>query len=142
MLKATRLSAVLLGLLTLGVFLTSAPAYAEVQNIRVGGDITVRAFHRENLDLHFEDAAATSLDEDNFLMSTVGVNVGADLTENVAAFVRIANERDWNVDGAASGDMEISHVDSDIYLAVRDAFDAATSELMAGHPEPGFASVS
>ena len=47
MVKATLRSAVLLGLLV-----WSTPGFAEVQNVKVGGDITVRSFFRSNLDLN------------------------------------------------------------------------------------------
>lgn len=116
MVKATLRSAVLLGLLV-----WSVPGFAEVQNVKVGGDVTVRAFVRSNLDLHESDnvSGAPSLNEhDRFLMSTVGVNVGADLTENVSAFIRLANERDWNVDGTATGDFDLSQA----YITLKELF--------------------
>ncbi len=118
MVKATLQGAVLLGLLA-----WSVPGYAEVQNVRVGGDVTVRAFHRENLDLHDNDAGADTttggLDEtDDFFMTTTGLNVGADLTENISAFIRLANERDWNVDGASTGDLDISQS----YVTLKELF--------------------
>lgn len=104
MLKATLRGAVLLGLLA-----WSVPVFAEVQNVRVSGDVTTRAFFRSNLDLHHDDNLGGDDDspleetlfpnldgKDQFFMTTVGVNIGADLTENVSAFVRFANERDWN----------------------------------------------
>ena len=93
MLKATLRSAVLLGLLV-----WSVPGFAEVQNVKVGGDITARAFYRKNLDLHDENGGNTQgLDSDRFFMTTTGINIGADLTENVSTFVRLANERDWGI---------------------------------------------
>ncbi len=125
MLKATRRSAVLLGLVAVGMLITSMPSFAEVQNVKVGGDLTVRTFHRENLDLNDGTNVATAgegtqaLDsEDDFLMSTVGVNVGADLTENVSAFIRLASERDWNVDGTATGDFDLSQA----YVTLKELF--------------------
>jgi len=124
MLKATLQGAVLLGLLAF-----SLPGYAEVQNVRVGGDVTVRAFHRECLDLNCGDDVAfpgTNRDmdtEDDFIMSTVGVNVGADLTENVGAFIRIASERDWAINSVsggntASGDLDLSQA----YVTLKELF--------------------
>ncbi len=110
MLKATLRSAVLLGLLV-----WSVPSFAEVQNVKVGGDITVRSFFRKDLDLHDNDLTQ---DGAQFLMSTVGVNVGADLTENVSAFIRIANERDWNVTGTAAGDLDLSQA----YITLKELF--------------------
>ncbi len=123
MLKATLRSAVLLGLTALGVFASSTPSFAEVQNVRVGGDVTVRAFIRQNLDLHQEDDNTGILDTENFLMQTTAVNVGADLTENVSAFIRIANERNWDLNptsgtNTASGDIDISQA----YITLKELF--------------------
>src|SRR3989338_1565225 len=94
MLKATLRCAVLLALVAFGMAMTSVPSFAEVQNVKVGGDVTVRAFHRESLDLRQEKVEAQ--DEDDFIMQTTGFNVCADLTENVAANISITNERDWD----------------------------------------------
>jgi hypothetical protein len=110
MLKAPRRWAVPLGAVALGMTVAAVPSVAEVQNVRVGGDVTVRAFHRENLDLRDDGISNTSrnLDRDDFLMTTMGLDVAADLTENVSAFIRLANERDWNVDSTSSGDIDFS----------------------------------
>ena len=117
MVKATLRSAVLLALLA-----WSVPSYAEVQNVKVGGEVTVRGFVRENLRLS-EDVfngtggasttvvdcldrstapgcpAASVSDEgsggDNFLQQLTAVDVGADLTENVSAQIRLINQRVW-----------------------------------------------
>jgi len=119
MVKATLRGAVLLGLLGL-----SLPVFAEVQNVKVGGDITVRAFHRQNLDLHDEGEAREGggsqlLDAEDFIMSTTGINIGADLTENVSAFIRLANERNWDsTAGEATGDIDFSQG----YLTLKELF--------------------
>ena len=121
MVKATLQGAVLLGLLMLSVPTISL---AEVQNVKVGGDITVRAFHRQNLDLHQEDGeVGATLDGENFLMQTTAVNVGADLTENVAANLRLTNERNWDINptsgtNAASGDIDVSQA----YITLKELF--------------------
>jgi len=117
--KATLASVVFLGLV-----LVSMPSFAEVQNVRVGGDVTVRGFWRSNLDLHDEGGAreggnATLLDRDNFFMQTTAVNIGADLTENVSATLRLVNERDWDSTGAeATGDVDLSQA----YLTIKELF--------------------
>lgn len=118
MLKATLRSAVLLGLL-----LASIPGYAEVQNVKVGGDVTVRAFSRYNLDLHNEGEAregsnGTLLDAEHFLMSTTGINIAADLSENVSTFVRLANERDWDSTVGEPNEIAISQA----YLTLKELF--------------------
>ena len=118
MLKATLRSAVLLGLLV-----WSIPSYAEVQNIKVSGDTTTRAFMRKNLDLNRNDSVTNR--HSRFLMQTTGINVEADLTENVSAHVRVANERDWNTastaDGGADehgGDIKLSQA----YVTLKELF--------------------
>ncbi len=116
MVKATLRSAVLLGLLV-----WSVPSFAEVQNVKVSGDVTVRSFWRDNLDLHEENSSTTAgLDHENFFMSTTGINIGADLTENVATFLRIANERDWNQTGTGSNSSNFAL--SQAYISLKELF--------------------
>ncbi|MBI4335851.1 MAG: alginate export family protein [Candidatus Omnitrophica bacterium] len=76
--------------------------YAEVQNVKVSGDIAARYIIRANYDLDKnETAGATSssggLDNtDDYLQSSAEVQVDADLTDNVATCVRLVNQRTWN----------------------------------------------
>jgi len=121
MVKATLRGAVLLGLLA-----CSAPGFAEVQNVRVGGEVNVRSFLRKNLRLN-EDvfngvgAGSTSVvgtatgagsdfgsGEDNFLQQLTAVDVGADLTENVAAQIRLINQRVWGGFGSDAADAAVT----------------------------------
>ena len=140
MLKATLRSAVLLALVALGMVVTSLPSFAEVQNVKVGGDVTVRAFHRENLDLRQEDDGAEFLgvaptldDEDDFIMQTTAVNIGADLTENVAANIRITNERDWDSTGSTTEnrtDIDLSQA----YITLKELFYAPLTLRVGTQP--------
>ena len=125
MVKATRRSAVLLGLIAVAVCAFSVPSFAEVQNVKVGGDLTVRAIHRSNTDLNKDNNAAQANGQDrsdpqDFVQQTVAINVGADLTENVSAFLRFANENDWGsaTGGTASGDVDVSQA----YAEIRELF--------------------
>jgi hypothetical protein len=94
------------------------PAYAEVQNIRVSGDIQALGVYRDNYDLEDEGwrnpaglgltpmiKNAATEDEDSLFMSIVRLRVDADLTDNVAACVRLANAREWDVAEGASDDI-------------------------------------
>ena len=119
MLKATRRSAVLLAIVAIGMLAVSMPSFAEVQNIKVGGDETVRAFWRSNLDLQDEaqnvnpspagtGTGLTLNSHDYFLQNTLGININANLTENVEVEARIANERTLGTTGTANGDIDIS----------------------------------
>ena len=102
---------ILVGLLAFAVAL-SGTAYAEVQNIKVGGDINLRAIEHNNYDLKnknvnspgggasFSGSSVTNDDHVSFFLSTVHVTVDADLTDNVSTHVRLVNQRVW--DAAAS----------------------------------------
>jgi len=116
MLKATLRSAVLLGLVAM-----SLPAYAEVQNIKVGGDTTLRGFWRKNLDLNRDDSTADR--HQQFFMQTTGINVDADLTENVSAHIRVANERDWNTPDTGTTEAALWDIDlSQAYVTLKELF--------------------
>lgn len=97
------------------------PAYAAVQNVKVSGDMTVRSFVRQNYDLdrdaNFSNATTAGVTPDTnpgnnpaaYFMHSVGVNVLADLTDNVGTTIRIVNQRDWdnNSSGANTFDADI-----------------------------------
>jgi hypothetical protein len=77
----------------------STYAYAEVQNIKVSGDILLRGVYREAFtldDYEWPEGTDNSTDaQDTFLLNTVRARLDADLTDNVAAAIRILNERTW-----------------------------------------------
>jgi len=120
MMKATLRGAVLLGLLAISV-----PSFAEVQNVKVGGDVTPRAFWRRNLTLSRSGSGTASFDVNqggNFLTETTGLNIGADLTENVSGFLRLANESDWanNTNAAPSSRSDVAL--SQGYITLKELF--------------------
>jgi hypothetical protein len=75
------------------VALIAAPAFAEVQNVKVSGDLSARWLIRATYDLDKNNAATNS--GYDFLMSTAEVQVDADLTDNVGTVVRLANQKNW-----------------------------------------------
>jgi len=81
--------------LALIVGLTFSAAYAEVQNVKVSGDIIASGVARSHFNLT-SNGADKSILRQNFLMSQIRLRVDADLTDNVAATVRLINERVWN----------------------------------------------
>lgn len=95
------------------------PAQAAVQNVKVSGDITIRGIYQQTFDLNANDnnttiTTGTNGDADAgdsegtaLLMSTVGVNIEADLTDNVSAKIRLVNQRDWNAVTAESTDVDL-----------------------------------
>ncbi|MBU0548466.1 MAG: alginate export family protein [Candidatus Omnitrophica bacterium] len=82
--------------LALLVGLTFSAAYAEVQNVKVSGDITMSGVLRKHFGLMAATAGDKSVLKQSFLMSQTRVRVDADLTDNVMATVRLINERIWN----------------------------------------------
>jgi hypothetical protein len=91
------------------MFAASVPGFAEVQNVRVGGNVTWRGIGQSNTDLE-QNTVGQAQDTNSayFHQLTTGVNVGADLTENVSAFARLANERTLGTSGTDNGDFDIS----------------------------------
>ena len=87
------------------------PAYAEVQNVKVSGDMTVRSLYRTNYDLDDNDNNASAPNPgdnaDAYFMQSVGLNVDADLTDNVSTAVRIVNQRDWDNNSSATATFDV-----------------------------------
>ncbi|MBI3322749.1 MAG: alginate export family protein [Candidatus Omnitrophica bacterium] len=108
---------IVVGLLAFAVALTGT-AYAEVQNIKVSGDIDLKGISQHNYDLQSSlenqsfnggiDNANTNDDSVGFFLSTTRVRVDADLTDNVSASVRLLNQRVWDAHSTA----ETIHLDN------------------------------
>lgn len=77
-------------------------AYAEVQNVKVSGDLTVSGVFRNNLDLAKSPVSGSTVntstyqDKQEDILSITRLRVDADLTDNVSTTVRLLNERNWN----------------------------------------------
>lgn len=82
--------------LALIVGLIFGAAYAEVQNVKVSGDIIASGVARSHFGLSYKTTGDKSALKQTFLMSKLRVRVDADLTDNVMATVRLINERIWN----------------------------------------------
>ena len=78
--------------LALVVGLTFSAAYAEVQNVKVSGDITVSGVARNHFDLTRNLGDSSALKQ-NFLMSQIRVRIDADLTDNVMASDMVFEEQ-------------------------------------------------
>ena len=84
------------------VAVIAVPAFAEVQNIKVTGSIVVRGFYRDNYSTTGSGAGAAFVgtrvfsdsDSRDWYNTQTRLGVSADLTDNVAASILIANERD------------------------------------------------
>ena len=94
--------------LAVAVALVAVPAFAEVQNVKVSGDIAVKAISKDNWDLR-KTTPGTLTNDDKFqgYLQTTGVRVDADLTDNVSAAVKLLNQRFWDTDSAISNDVDL-----------------------------------
>lgn len=115
----TMVRLIVVGLLSFAVALTGT-AYAEVQNIKVSGDLDMKGISQHNYDLkHAQDnlttggrgeggnAADTDDDDASFFLSTARVRVDADLTDNVSTSVRLLNQRVWDAASGGQDDVKI-----------------------------------
>jgi len=95
--------------LALLVGATFSAAYAEVQNVKISGDIIASGVARNHFNLANTNTADKSILKQTFLMTQTRVRIDADLTDNVAATVRLINERIWNGgnDGATNSDIDL-----------------------------------
>ncbi len=86
----------------------TAGAYAEVQNVKVSGDITAMGVGRGNFALSKTAGPGSGVGVTNSasneadLLSIARIRVDADLTDNVSATVRLLNERNWNGEGSTA----------------------------------------
>lgn len=98
---AKRLGA-LLCLLVMVSFIAS-PAFAAVQNVKVGGDITLIGASRDNFDLRDTRGVDESGNSDELdgVVSQARIRIDADLSDNVSTTIRLLNERIWDQDSAA-----------------------------------------
>lgn len=92
------------------------PAYAEVQNVKVSGDIRTYGVYRDDFDLREATGIGTdSFDDDEDWISTIArLRVDADLTDNVSATIRLLNEREWGLEDDAQSEDGDSRVAIDL----------------------------
>jgi hypothetical protein len=106
----------------LAIALVAMPAFAEVQNIKISGDMAVRYIIRNNYDLdkdNNDDGTGNFLygnDAHDYITSSTEVQVDADLTDNVSTVVRMINQRDWD-DAPTATDTDTTEFDVNIDLA-------------------------
>jgi len=84
------------------VALVAAPAFAAVQNVKVGGDLKTTSVIRKNI-TGVPSNATTSTKSQNVVLSQLGLNVEADLTDNVSTSFRFLNERVWGDTSVTNG---------------------------------------
>lgn len=123
--------------LALLVGLTFSAAYAEVQNVKVSGDIIASGVVRNHFNLDNGLAGDKKDIAQSFFMSQTRVRIDADLTDNVAATVRLINERVWGgLDDDSSSDN--SKIDLDLAYVTLKEFLYSPLTLTIGRQEISF----
>jgi hypothetical protein len=72
----------------------TAAAFAEVQNVKVGGDLTEIGFTRSNLNL--QSGSNNGSKQASGIASIARIKIDANLTDNVDVTFRLLNERSWS----------------------------------------------
>ena len=88
------MSKLLKGLAFVLVFVIGTAAYAEVQNVKVSGELRLRAYQTDNV----ADLDDDGDDNYGWLENRAILEVEADLTDNTLVLVEIAGEGDWGTD--------------------------------------------
>jgi hypothetical protein len=126
----------------------SASAYAETQTVKVSGSVDAKWIYKENFDLREGNdvsvvpvgaalqaapsgagaTAQTGNDGADWFMSTVQVEIAADLTDNVSVVINLFNQRDWNAniyDNTVSTPVGANEFDLGVdlaYVTLKEAF--------------------
>jgi hypothetical protein len=93
----------------------TAAAFAEVQNVKVGGDITAVGLIRDNLNFQRGGNPNSELSAKNEFATISRIKIDANLTDNVDVTFRLLNERVWG--GTAGTDSATSNAQVDVDLA-------------------------
>jgi len=117
---------------------TSFAAFAEVQNVKVSGDILVSGVARDHFNLATNEGDKSVLKQ-SFLMSQIRLRVDADLTDNVSATVRLINERIWNGQNDTANDTgSASNIDLDLAYVTLKEFLYSPLSFTVGRQEINF----
>jgi hypothetical protein len=82
-------------------------AYAEVQNVKLSGDLGISAVARNQFDFRRGESGDSVNDAESFFMSQARIRVDADLTDNVGVTLRLINERNWDAESVQSSDIDL-----------------------------------
>lgn len=118
-------------------------AYAEVQNVKVSGDLTVLGISRSPYlgNAYYSGTTLTNSKVENAMASIVRIRVDADLTDNVVATIRLLNERYWGREQdnvGSSGKGTNSDIDVDLAYVTMKEFLYSPLTLTIGRQELHF----
>jgi len=118
--------------------LVFSPVYAEVQNVKVSGDITASGVARSHFGLRYQTDGDKSALKQTFLMTQTRVRIDADLTDNVMATVRLINERIWNGQNDTESGNNNTNIDLDLAYVTLKEFLYSPLSLTIGRQEISF----
>lgn len=116
------------------VALLAVPAFAAVQNVKVSGDLKTTSVVRSDFDLGASavNGGVEAGTSQNVILSQVGLNVQADLTDNVSAMIRLGNERLW---GTADNTGTVDQVNMDTaYVSMKEFLYAPLTMTIGRQP--------
>jgi len=93
-----------IALLVVGV---ACAAYAEVQNVKVSGDMTFLGVLRNNFGLTKGPSGNETFDKEQFFATQARIRIDADLTDNVMTTIRLISERGWDAEDSGTTDVDI-----------------------------------
>ncbi len=99
----------------------TAAAFAEVQNVKVGGDLEVIGFNRNQLGLRSSNSSgAIQNTYTDGVASVARIKVEANLTDNVDVNFRLLNQRIWGTNGAVTADQPSQINIDNAYITLKD----------------------
>lgn len=130
-----RLIAVLALALVVGLTFT---AYAEVQNVKVSGDLNILGVARNQFDLARGIKGNKNDDSESYFATQTRIRIDADLTDNVGVTMRLINERSWNGetgDGTNAYNSDNTDINIDLAYATLKEFLYSPLSITLGRQE-------
>jgi len=112
----------------------SFAAYAEVQNVKVSGDILMSGISRDNYNLRKQiNLVNGDKDSESLILSQIRLRVDADLTDNVMTTIRLINERNWGTQNTVTNNND--DIDIDLAFVTLKEFLYSPLSLTVGRQE-------
>ena len=88
-----------------------APAFSAVENVKVGGDISIYGVLRGDFDITYVAPDSVKQEDIHFFQTSARVYVSADLSDNVSTMIRLINERDWGYANTTTDiDLDLAYI--------------------------------
>lgn len=107
------------------------PSYADIDNLDIGGDVSVWMVYTDNTEDFYDDGD----DQDDFIRTELHLWFEADLADNVMARISLEADRAWNeedadynnLDGMRPDDNNLDVFVEEAYIKVSDIYDSMVS---------------